>query len=161
MKQLFRLFLLLSGLSALGVGWFWLVESWNFVDAVYMTVITLSTVGYSEVRPLDESGRWFVIFYLSAGLGIFMFGLLQFGEVVLQAELNQWWRRRNMDQTIKSLQDHFIVCGCGRMGQMVCQHLANSKSRLLQSTGATRRSSFVNTTSGRSWREMPPMTVRC
>ena len=66
MKRLIRIVLLITSLMLVGTAWFWLVEEWSLLDSVYMTVITLSTVGYGETRPLTEPGQAFVIVFLSA-----------------------------------------------------------------------------------------------
>jgi voltage-gated potassium channel len=124
MHKLVRILLLLGALTAVGSAWFWLIEGWTLVDSIYMTVITISTVGFSEVNPLTDRARIFVMFFLVVGLGIFMYGVIELGELVIRAELRQWWRRQSMDQELRSLKDHFIICGFGRMGQMVCRQLA-------------------------------------
>lgn len=124
MRQLARILALMCFLTLVGTCWFWLVEGWSLLEAVYMTVITLSTVGFQEVRPLSSSGRVFVIIFLIAGLGAFLYGVVQLGEMVVRAELRHWWRKRGMQATIKALHGHYIVCGYGRMGQAVCRHLA-------------------------------------
>ena len=112
-------------LTASGTAWFWLVEGWPLLDAMYMTVITLSTVGYSEVHPLSDRGRIFVMVFLVFGLGVFLFAIVQLGEIIVQAELGKWLRRRGMSSALKSVHDHFIVCGFGRMGGTICRHLAD------------------------------------
>ncbi|MEZ5989696.1 MAG: potassium channel protein [Planctomycetota bacterium] len=127
MRNLFRILFLLLGLTAVGTLWFWLVEDWSLVDSAYMTVITLTTVGFAEVHPLDQSGRLFVIVFLIAGLGVFMYAIVQLGELVVRAELRNWWRQRGMHSKLMSLHDHFIVCGLGRMGRAVCRHLAQRR----------------------------------
>ncbi len=126
MKKLLRIVLLLLILTSVGAGWFIFVERWPWLDAVYMTVITLSTVGFHEVHPLTPRSQVFVSLFLITGIGIFMYGVIQLGELVIRAELQDWWRKRNMDQELKSMQHHFVICGCGRMGQMLCRHLSDA-----------------------------------
>jgi voltage-gated potassium channel len=125
MRRLAWIVAVLVILTLVGVGWFWLVEGWSLLDSAFMTVITLSTVGYDEVRPLSVRGRIFVMVYLVFGLGVFLFAVVQLGEMVLRAELRTWLRRRGMNTTLKSVKGHFIICGFGRMGQTICQHLAD------------------------------------
>ncbi|MCA9133500.1 MAG: potassium channel protein [Planctomycetales bacterium] len=124
MQKLAWIIAILFLLTTVGTGWFWLVERWTLLDAAYMTVITLSTVGYGEVRPLTPRSQVFIIFYLIGGLGVFLFALVQLGEMMVRAELRTWLRRRGMNSTLKAAKDHFIVCGFGRMGRTICQHLA-------------------------------------
>ncbi|MDV6029965.1 MAG: potassium channel protein [Phycisphaera sp. RhM] len=118
-------------LTLVGVGWFWLVEGWSLLDSAYMTVITLSTVGYDEVRPLTARGRIFVMVYLVFGLGVFLFAVVQFGEMIVRAELRTWLRRRGMNSALKAMKDHFIICGFGRMGRTLCRHLAERKLKFV------------------------------
>ncbi len=112
-------------LNLVGTGWFWLVEGWSLLDASYMTVITLSTVGFEEVRPLSAGGRLFVMAFLICGLGVFLFAVVHLGEMVVRAELGNWLRRRGMSSALKSVTDHFVVCGFGRMGRTICRHLVD------------------------------------
>ncbi len=125
MHWLLRIFAALLALTSIGIGWFRFVDGWTYTDALYMTVITLSTVGYQEVRPLTNADKLFVSGYLTVGLGIFLYGMVQIGESIVRAELGQWWRLRNMNQSIESLTDHFVISGCGRMGWLLCEDLAD------------------------------------
>ena len=96
-----------------------------------MTIITLSTVGYGETHPLSPVSRGFVIFLILSGLGIFMYSVVELGMIMIRSELQFWWRKRNMDQEIKSMSGHFIICGFGRMGQMLGRHLADSGAQFV------------------------------
>ncbi|MFC1759813.1 potassium channel family protein, partial [Planctomycetota bacterium] len=123
MLGLFRIAMVLTALTGVGVYWFRFISDWSWIDSLYMTVITLSTVGYTEVRPLTSADKLFICFYLSAGLGVFLYGVIEIGESIVRSELGQWWRHRNMSQTMKNLKDHFVVCGGGRMGVLLCEDL--------------------------------------
>lgn len=127
MRQLAWIIVVLVVLTGVGTGWFWLVEGWPLVDSAFMTVITLSTVGYNEVRPLSDRSRVFVMIYLVCGLGVFLFAVVQLGEMIVRAELRTWLRKRGMNSTLQSVKNHFIVCGFGRMGRTICRHLADRK----------------------------------
>ena len=127
MRRLVWIVAVLAVLTTVGTGWFWLVEGWSLLDASFMTVITLSTVGYDEVKPLTDRSRVFVMVYLVCGLGVFLFAVVQLGEMIVRAELGTWLRRRGMNSTLQSVKEHFIVCGFGRMGQTLCRHLADRR----------------------------------
>ncbi|WP_442510355.1 potassium channel family protein [Novipirellula sp. SH528] len=127
MRQLAWIVAVLVALTSVGTGWFWLVEGWSLMDSAFMTVITLSTVGYDEVRPLSDRSRVFVMIYLVCGLGVFLFAVVQLGEMIVRAELRTWLRKRGMNSTLQSVKNHFIVCGYGRMGRTICRHLADRK----------------------------------
>lgn len=107
------------------------VEGWDFFDALYMAVITLTTVGFEEVNTLSTPGRVVVIVYLVLGLGVFFYGVTQVGELLIRGELRRMLGRRLMDSTIRSVKDHTIVCGCGRMGLRLCVLLAEKGERFV------------------------------
>ena len=127
MSAVVRPLALLAALPVIGALGFHFIERWNLLDSVYMAVTTITTVGFQEVHPLSSAGRVFVIVYLIFGLGVFLFAVVQVGEIVVRAELRDWLGRRRMDVELKSMRDHFIICGFGRMGRTVCRHLADRK----------------------------------
>ena len=125
MSKVLRIILLLVGMTAVGtLGCYFIEDEYTVRDSLYMTVITLTTGGYHEVHPLSTDGKIFVIIFLVAGLGAFLFSLATLGELIVSTELNRWLEKRKMDTALKSLQNHFIICGYGRMGQTVCAQLA-------------------------------------
>ncbi|MCB9885374.1 MAG: potassium channel protein [Planctomycetes bacterium] len=125
MSQFLRIAIALVALTGCGTAGFMLIEGWGLLDSLYMAVITLTTVGYGETHPLSQGGRLFTIFYLVAGLGVFMHSVVSLGEVVVKAQLGQWLGRSKMVATLKKMQDHFIVCGFGRFGRSLCEQLAS------------------------------------
>lgn len=114
-------------LFAFGTIGYMLIEGWNALDSFYMTAITLTTVGFGEVRPLTGSGRIFTVALLVSGVAFIAYGL----EYLLTANLGSTWRKRRMLQTIESLNNHIIVCGYGRVGQSAVASLQNSKRRVV------------------------------
>ncbi len=122
--RILALLVVVPALGALGFMW---IEGWSFFDSLYMAVTTITTVGFREVHDLSPQGRIFVMVYLAGGIGVFLFGVVQFGEMVVRAELQDWLGRRRMDSALKSLSQHFVVCGAGRMGRAVCRHLAEQR----------------------------------
>jgi voltage-gated potassium channel len=94
---------------------------WNFVDALFMVVTTVTTVGYEEVHPLGEGGRVFTITVIVLGVGTMLYTLGIFAETVIEGHLGRYARMRRMEARIAALKDHFIVCGYGRMGTRVAQ----------------------------------------
>ena len=133
--RILKILLILLGLVIFGATGFVLTgdpalppgESWSFLDALFMAVITLTTVGYGEVHRLSTGGRIFAMVYLFIGFGAFSYGLIQLAEIMLQAQFSQWLGRRRMHSTLQHMKNHFIVCGFGRMGQTVCQQLTTKK----------------------------------
>ncbi|MCA9953430.1 MAG: potassium channel protein [Anaerolineales bacterium] len=114
-------------LFALGTAGYMLIEGWNFVDAFYMTAITLSTVGFGEVRALSLYGRIFTVVLLVAGVAFVAYGL----DYLLTANLGNSWRKRRMKRLIESLENHVIVCGYGRVGQSAVTALLGSKRQVV------------------------------
>jgi voltage-gated potassium channel len=88
-----------------------------------MSVITLTTVGFREVHPLSEAGRWVVIVYLVFGLGAFLYALTQIGEFILRAQLRNVVGKKRMEKKIAKLSQHYVICGYGRMGEALYKNL--------------------------------------
>jgi len=125
MKGLFRILSMLLALPVLGAAGFMLViPKISVLDALYLAVTTITTVGNSRLDTLGPAGRIFVMVYLIVGIGTFTYGAVQFGEQAYRAKLHEWLARRKMDTTISSMRGHFIICGFGRMGRAICQRLA-------------------------------------
>jgi len=116
------LFLLLVLLT--GTVWFAVVEDgYTVLEAVYMTVITVSTVGFREVEPLDGSGRLFVVFLIVTGLAVMTYTLSAVGRVIVEGSIHRYVGRQRMLREIDKLKQHYVVCGHGRMGQILCEEL--------------------------------------
>ena len=122
-----RILALLGGLTLVGTLGLWLIEGWSFLDSLYMTVITLTTVGYSETKPLSDAGRIFIMGYLVVGIGVFFYGVATLGEIIVRSQFTDWLGKRKMDTKLKTMKDHYIVCGLGRMGESICQQLEARK----------------------------------
>lgn len=106
--------------TAIGALWFWLVEGFGFVDALYQSVITISTVGFSEVQPLDTSGRLFTVVLILFGVSAMVYALGGFAEMLIASSIRRFSSRRK-ERTLDRLADHTIVCGYGRTGEAVAE----------------------------------------
>ncbi len=100
-----------------------LLEHASILDAFYMTIITLTTVGYKEVFPLDEWGRIFTIFIIFFGMGTVIYLAGSVTQIIVEGELRKILGRRKLENKIKSLRNHIIVCGYGRIGEVVCKEI--------------------------------------
>ena len=116
---------LLWGIGALaiiiatgGIGYM-LIEGWSFIDALYMTIITITTVGYNEVHPLSDSGRIFSIFLIVGGVGGALYSLTAIVAYIIEGGFGTTIGRRQMKNRIAKLKDHFILCGYGQVGQEI------------------------------------------
>ncbi len=114
----------LLALVATGVAGYMVTAGMSFSDALFMTVITLSTVGYREVVPLDTDARIFTMGLIVAGLGIVFYSASLFARDVIEGEIQRTFGRRKVQRQIAQMAEHVIVCGYGRMGRIVCKELA-------------------------------------
>ncbi len=112
---------LLAAAIAYGTVGFMLIEGWSFLDAVYMTVTTLTTVGFREVRPLDDAGRIFAMTLILVGVGIVFITISLTGRWIAEAERGGRGRRRRMERRIDALEGHYIICAYGRVGRAVAR----------------------------------------
>ncbi len=100
-----------------------LLEGFTWTEALYMTLITLSTVGFGEVRPLSVAGRWFTMGLIVLGVGTGAYALGALTEYIVSGELQGTLARRRRMATLRKLRNHYIVCGCGRVGEQVALEL--------------------------------------
>jgi voltage-gated potassium channel len=108
------------------IGYLYLLDlSW--IDAIYMTVITISTVGYREVVDMTDTAKVFSIFMIIGGLGIAGYGATSVFALFFEGTFRSAWRRRRMEKKISQFQDHYILCGAGETGQQVIQQFIRSQ----------------------------------
>ena len=97
-----------------------IIEGWSFIDALFMTVITITTVGYEEVHTLSAGGRIFSIFLIVGGVGGALYVLSSMVQFIIEGHLGTTFLgRRRMERRIVKLKEHFILCGYGRVGQEI------------------------------------------
>ena len=114
----------LSGfLLCFGTFGYMFLEGFTFIEALFMTVITLSTVGFGETRPLDGPGRIFTILLIMLGAGFVAYNLTYFTQILLDGNLLQLYRRIKVRKKLGQLENHYIICGYGQMGQVVANEL--------------------------------------
>ncbi|MDQ3795674.1 MAG: potassium channel family protein, partial [Actinomycetota bacterium] len=111
-------------ITATGVLGYMVFEGWSFTDALYMTVITLTTVGYREVRDLDTSGQLWTMILLITGVGTLFYAAVSSVELVVEGTIRGYFGRRRMEAAIGKLSGHYILCGYGRVGQQVAKEFA-------------------------------------
>lgn len=114
---------LVLAVLCLGVTGFVLIEGWPWFDAFYMTIITLSTVGFTEIHPLSQAGRLFTAGLIACGVSVAAYAFATISRTVVEGELLQLRRRRRMDKRIASYSGHTIVCGFGRLAEAVVNEL--------------------------------------
>lgn len=105
-------------------GYLTIEDGWSPFDAFYMTVITLTTIGFGEVHTLSPAGRAFTMLLVLFGLGAAAAFASQLGRIMLDGNLGEYWRRHRMERRIARIEKHVIVCGYGRIGRSICHELA-------------------------------------
>ncbi len=122
---------LMLALIIFGTIGFIVVEHYHWFDALYMTVITLTTVGYYEVKTLSTAGRVFNMILLLVGVNAILFGVGMMTSTIIELQLDHYFDRKRRQRMIDSLHDHFIICGFGRVGRGAAYELMRSKVPLV------------------------------
>ena len=111
------IFVLIVCISVAG---YMIIEKWDFFDSFYMTIITIATVGFGEIHPLSYQGRIHTIIIIITGVGFYSTMLVYFSSLVLEGKLINLMRSQKIMNKIKNLNNHYIICGYGRIGREVC-----------------------------------------
>ena len=106
-----------------GTTGYMIIEDWRFLDALYMTIITISTVGYREVNQVGDIGRVFTIFLVLIGVGFTFYVMAAVVQFMVEGRVRIIMGRRRLDKQIDRLKNHYIVCGYGRIGRVLCRNL--------------------------------------
>ena len=122
-KRLLSVIAALAAVFLSGVFGYSLIEGWSLFDSLYMTVITIASVGYGEVHPLTFEGRIFTIILILCGSATLIYGLSILTAFIVEGDLTDILRRRKMTRTIAALEKHFIVCGMSATGRYVIDEL--------------------------------------
>ena len=111
-------------LAAIGTIGYQYVEGWTLLESLYMTVITLSTVGFGELHPLSAAGRGFTMLLILGGVFTFFYAASEVIRSVVSGEVRSAIGRQRMERSLAQLKDHLIICGFGRMGRLVCEQFS-------------------------------------
>jgi voltage-gated potassium channel len=126
-RRLLPATVILASVLVIGIIGYESMEHWSFLDATYMVVTTLFTVGFQEVQPLSHSGRIFTMFIIVGGVGSAIYLAGQAMEIVVEGEMSGYRKRKRMDRKISQLKKHYIICGFGRVGHQVAQVFESSR----------------------------------
>ena len=110
-------------LLMLGTTGYMLIEGWGLIDSLYMTVITLATVGYGEVHEISQTGRVFTVVLIVIGVGFFLYVIGNVIQFLVEGRIRIILGRRKLDKQINELKNHYIICGYGRIGRVLCRYL--------------------------------------
>ncbi len=122
-------FLLLT--IIIGIVGFEIIEGFSFLDAFYMTIITVATVGFQEVHPLSEGGRIFTAFLIITSFGTFAYAVTAISKYVVDGEFNQYFKNKKVSSAIDKLENHVIICGYGRNGRQAAHVLKKHNTRFV------------------------------
>lgn len=121
----------LALILSIGTLGYWLIggKQYSYMDCLYMTIITISTIGFKEIIDLSghTAGRIFTILIAFSGIGILTYILSNFTALVVEGELKETFKRKKMEKIIKSIKDHYIICGIGKVGHQVVNELHATK----------------------------------
>ena len=134
MTRPYKLFLpviIIAAIILIGVIGFMLIEGYSFLDALYMTVVTVTTVGYEEVHELSKAGMIFNMLLIISSFATFAYALAKLTQYVVDGEINKFFKTRKIMSAIKELKDHVIICGYGRNGKQAAKILGHHKVKFV------------------------------
>lgn len=108
-------------LVSVGTSGFMVIESWRFLDALYMTVITLGTVGFKEVHDLSDYGKIFTMLLIVVGVSVLGYIVGSLAQIMFEGQIQRIMGRKRVEKMIDALKDHYIICGFGRIGSLICK----------------------------------------
>jgi voltage-gated potassium channel len=113
----------LAGVVAFGTAGFMLIEGWSLADSLYMTVMTVTTVGYGTLPPLSPAGRNFSIFFMVLGVGTTGYLLSTAVQSFVRSEILAAYGERRRQREMSKLKGHYIICGAGRVGRRIVREM--------------------------------------
>ena len=115
----------------LGTFGYHFIEGWSLFESLYMTIISLTTVGYGEIHSLSNTGKIFTMILIITGISNFAIVIRNLSLQVLKPLFGNSYREKKMEKMLQNMQDHFIICGFGRIGRDVCLNLINSDIKIV------------------------------
>ncbi len=126
-NKILKAFLILLIIITAGTSGYVIIEGWSALESFYMTVITISTVGFREVRELSSQGKIFTVFLIFFGMGVIAYILKNSAQLMIEAQIKYIIGRSRLEKRLKSLKDHYIICGFGRIGKVIVEELVYNK----------------------------------
>lgn len=130
-KKIAILFFLLVLVYSIGALGYMLIEDYSFLNAVYMTAITLSTVGYSEVTKLGDTGKIFTIFLIFSGITLVLYSLSYITSFLVEGELKEYLKGAKLKRMIEKLEKHTIICGGGTTAHKIIENFIKNKEKFV------------------------------
>ncbi len=123
LKKLIKGLILLGMVIIVGTSGYIVLEKWGFLDALYMTVITITTVGFKEVRQVSVPGKIFTVVLIFMGIGIMAYTLGMVAQMMVDLQIRSILGRKKLGSRRKNIKDHYIICGYGRIGRIIASEL--------------------------------------
>ena len=130
-KKLYIAIGLIVSALIIGIAGYMWIEDYNFIDAVFMTIITIATVGYREVKELNTGGKIFTSFLIIYSISTFAYAISVITRYVIEGEFQTYFRHYQVNKEIQKLKNHIIVCGYGRNGKQACDQLRSEGVRFV------------------------------
>ena len=124
-------FIFFLALFSFGTSGYMIIEGWDVIDSMFMTTITLATVGYSEVNMISPAGRMFTVVLIFFGVSLFLYVAGNTMQFLVEGRIRVILGRRKLEKIIAKLSDHYIICGYGRIGRGLCQYLLQKDLKVL------------------------------
>jgi voltage-gated potassium channel len=122
-KNIIRALFMLGLVLLIGTMGYMGIEGWSPIDSLYMTIITITTVGFKEVHDVSPPGQVFTVFLIFMGMGIIAYALGMVAQIMVELQVRSILGRRKLGLKIKSIKNHYIICGYGRIGRIISQEL--------------------------------------
>ena len=126
-ERIIKGFVILLIILLIGTVGYMIIEKWHFLDALYMTVITITTVGFREVYDVSETGRVFTIVIIFLGMGIMAYLVGMVAQAMVEFQVRSIIGRRKLGLKMRKLNNHYMICGFGRIGKIVCRELKRNR----------------------------------
>lgn len=130
-RKLYILLAMVILIVCIGVVGFSIIEHYDFLDAFYMTIITVATVGFQEVHPLSDPGKLFTAFLIITSFGTFAFAITSISKYLVGGEFNKYYNYFKVNAAIQKLENHVVICGYGRNGKQAAHVLKKHKTRFV------------------------------
>ncbi len=130
-RKLYIAIALVLAVLLFGIVGYYTIENYTFLDSVFMTVITIATVGYREVKELDDAGKIFTSILIIFSIGTFAYAISVITRYVIEGEFQTYFRHYTVNKEIQKLKDHVIVCGFGRNGKQACEQLRSGNEKFV------------------------------
>lgn len=118
-KKIFLSLILLHTILFIGITGYMVMENLSFFEAIWLTIVSVMTIGYGDLVPQTTGGRWLTVIIIPLAVGLATYMLAQFAGAIISGRLSNEMRKRKMTRNVQHLNDHIILCGYGRVGKQV------------------------------------------